>query len=290
MNGPDDPSAQDALFRIVPGTDYRFPFCYNEGPPGGTGSEVAVAPNPKFPNEDCTAVPPATALLGWHVCATGLDFPTAGPSAFPEPFQSAVYVGECTAFFAEDLVQRDVETLQGDDPTRVSHNTSHKVVRVSLDSNGNATEVHDFLTGLVLSTDVLFGPDGAMYVADAEGVLRVAPASMSAGPTPSPPSPAATVAAIGAQFVPAVITVPAGTTVQWQGLLLAHTVETANSPQDAIGGVANDPNDTDGDPDTFSADLPMSGTVMHTFETPGVFHYFCQPHHELGMIGTVIVQ
>jgi glucose/arabinose dehydrogenase len=188
MNGADTPPSQDALFRISPGTDYGFPRCHNVGPPGGTGSAVGVQPNPRFVEgaaEDpaalaeleafCASREPATALLGWHVCTTGLDFPTPGPFAFPEAFRRSVFVGECSAFFLDDLAAKAADDLRSDDPVRATHDTSHKVVRVALDESGRAIEVSDFLTGLVLATDVLFGPDGALYIADAWGVLRVAP-------------------------------------------------------------------------------------------------------------------
>lgn len=167
MNGADTPASQDALFRIAPGTDYAYPYCFNEGPPGGVGASVRVVPNPVFGDPArCAGRAPATALLGWHTCATGLDFPTAGPFAFPEAMRGDVFVGECAFFFPDE----------GTTTMPITHNLSHKVVRVTLDQDGHATEVRDFLFPLALPTDVLFGPDGAMYVADAEMVYRVIPA------------------------------------------------------------------------------------------------------------------
>lgn len=169
-NGADDPSSQDVLYRIEPGADHGFPFCYDIGPAGGVGDAITKTPNPLFPDAACDELPVATALLGWHTCATGLDFPTAGPWAFPAGMHDSVFIAECAAFFADDWL-REV----GADPANASHSTSHKVVRVPLDGDGAATEVQDFVTGLALPTDVLFGPDGSMFIADAEAIHRVAP-------------------------------------------------------------------------------------------------------------------
>lgn len=179
-NGADAPSSQDGLYRVAPadrGTDYGFPFCYNEGPPGGVGAAVRKTNNPLFPDHDCSAAahPPADALLGWHVCATGLDLPTAGPWAFPAPFDGDVYVGECFVIFAQDWVEQVLDDGL-EDPGTVQHSVSHKVARVVLDDQGRPTEVRDFVTGLAAPTDVRFGPEGAMYVADGLTIYRVAPA------------------------------------------------------------------------------------------------------------------
>jgi len=175
MNGQDTPSSQDTFYRLTPGTDYGFPFCHDRGIPGDVGAAITKAANPIFPGTDCTPYGKADALLGWHVCATGIDFPTPGPWEFPAAFQNSAFVGECGPFQPDDAL------IQGLNGGLLTHNTGHKVVRLALDANGHATDLHDFITGLGLPTDVRFGPDGAMYIADAVVAYRVAP---GLGPTP----------------------------------------------------------------------------------------------------------
>ncbi|MGQ0534861.1 MAG: plastocyanin/azurin family copper-binding protein [Methanobacteriota archaeon] len=277
-NGADSPPSQDALYRVTPGADHGFPFCFDEGLPGATGAGISVAANPLFPSADCSGVAPATALLGWHVCATGLDFARPGPAAFPGAFGTSLYVGECGPFFVDDTVAKTLS--QG--PSH--HNTGHKVVRVVLDAAGNATGVSDFVTGLSLPTDVHFGPDGAMYIADAEGILRVAPV----------PLPTVPVQAVGYAFGPRSLVVPAGTTVEWRARVFPHTVTTIDEPCvpsfDAYGGcTGNDPTNSDSDPDTFRKNLPQGAAATHRFDDPGVFHYFCELHGSLGMSGEIVV-
>lgn len=270
-NGADFPSSQDALYKIAPGANYTFPYCYHIGAPGAVGSDIRAVPNPTFSGSDCSASPLPTALLGWHVCATGLDLPAAtGPAAFPAAFRNSVYVAECGPFFPEPHTQ-GVST----------HDTGHKIAQVLLDGQGNAVEVRDFLTGLALPTDVRFGPDGAMYVADAGMIYRVAPL----------PAPEATVpvAAAGFSFASPVLVVPAGTTVEWQGVLLPHTVTTSATLLDAYEGRADDPWNEDADPDTFHANLGQGDLVQHRFDVPGTYAYFCALHARLGMVGVVVV-
>lgn len=164
MNGADATPSQDAVFHIAPGADYGFPFCFDEGTPGAGQSGVTVVPNPKYGDAArCATAPPATALIGWHTCATGLDVSNGGA------FGHAVYVGECGP------EQPDLLGKLLADPAHAPHSVGNKVVRVDLDADGNGIGVQDFLTGLPLAIDVQFGPDGAMYVAHADGVLRVAP-------------------------------------------------------------------------------------------------------------------
>jgi glucose/arabinose dehydrogenase len=132
------------------------------------GAGVHAQANPLFPGHDCSATPPADALIGWHVCATGIDLPSGqGAYAFPGAFGASAYVAECGPQQPEAN-----HAIEGN----VLVNTGHKVVRLPLDAQGNPTSVQEFLDGLAEPTDVLFGPDGAMYVLDVPGVYRVAPA------------------------------------------------------------------------------------------------------------------
>lgn len=188
MNGADDPASPDAFYRLdelADGepVDYRFPFCYPDGPAGVTGEDVGLRPNPAAPDHDCylfanvdspsdldcdaAAHPTADAVLGWHVCATGLDFPGDGAFAFPESYRTDAFVGECGTFTAGTSAERTVESGDG-------RNTGHSVAHVPIE-DGEVAGVRDFVTGLSLPTDVEFGPEGAMYVADLEAIYRVQP-------------------------------------------------------------------------------------------------------------------
>lgn len=159
-NGADATPSQDQFYRIdAPGSFHGFPFCLSVGTPGGT--DITVVNSPRYPSHDCSGALPAQANLGWHVCATGMDVAPAGT------FLDSAFVAECGPFFADVVLQSLA------DPAHATYNTGHKVARVVLDANGDAVAVRDFITGLHLPTDVLFGPDGAMYVADADAIYRV---------------------------------------------------------------------------------------------------------------------
>lgn len=304
MNGADDPSSQDALFKLptVDGADagrnYTYPYCYNEGPAGGVGDDVQTVANPGFEGHpaaaDCPSAPRAEALLGWHTCTTGLDFPREAAAtgevpnvSFPASFRSSVFVSECFHIFAPDWAERSSQ-----DPGNATHSASHKVARVVLDDQGQATRVQDFVTGLAAPNDVQFGPDGAMYIADASGIHRVGPASSTSPDGPAGPTVDVQTAAF--QFVPQVLVVPQGTTVAWHGNLLQHSVTTgdgqcANENLQPGPCDGNDLSNSDGDPDTFHRWLGPGETVTHTWESYGHHGYFCEPHDSLSMVGAVVV-
>lgn len=104
--------------------------------------------------------------------------------------------------------------------------------------------------------------------------LLLAPLASAALPAPVP------VAAAGFSFASPALVVPVGTTVQWIGELLPHTVTSAADPAAAVAGAA------DG---AFRADLPMGSSATRTFSEAGTFAYFCELHYRFGMVGTIVV-
>lgn len=88
----------------------------------------------------------------------------------------------------------------------------------------------------------------------------------------------------GQHFEPHVVWVEQGGTVTWHNESGAHSA-TAYAP-------ANDNPQLipDGAAAWDSGMLSEQGaTFEHTFETAGVYHYYCIPHETMGMIGSVIV-
>ena len=83
---------------------------------------------------------------------------------------------------------------------------------------------------------------------------------------------------------PAVVWVSRGATVTWRIEGGAHSV-TAYHPD--YGRTLRIPDGAE----AFDSGVVDAGTTFeHTFETPGVYNYFCRPHEGLGMVGLVIVE
>lgn len=88
------------------------------------------------------------------------------------------------------------------------------------------------------------------------------------------------VAAAGFSFASPVLVVPVGTSVEWIGALLPHTVTSAASPSAALAG------SPDG---RFHYGLPMFASATQTFDEAGAYDYFCALHFRFGMVGTIVV-
>lgn len=82
-------------------------------------------------------------------------------------------------------------------------------------------------------------------------------------------------------FDPAEVTIDVGDTVTWEnGADRFHTITPGSGPND------DDPHD-EWDRQTMEA---ADDTFEHTFNTAGTFEYFCEPHFDVGMRGTIIVE
>ncbi|MDF9748127.1 cupredoxin domain-containing protein [Natrinema salsiterrestre] len=88
----------------------------------------------------------------------------------------------------------------------------------------------------------------------------------------------------GYHFEPHVVRVNVGGTVTWHNESGSHSTTAYHSDNDQPQLV----------PDGAAAwdsglYTEQGATFEHTFETEGVYHYYCTPHESLGMIGSVIV-
>jgi plastocyanin len=95
-------------------------------------------------------------------------------------------------------------------------------------------------------------------------------------------------------FSPETITVGVGDTVTWDnGSTEQHTVtaEQGSLPEDAAyfasGRAASEKAANDDLSDGF---VGPGDSYSHTFETPGTYRYYCIPHRDAGMTGTVVVE
>jgi len=86
------------------------------------------------------------------------------------------------------------------------------------------------------------------------------------------------------RFDPAIVRVEEGGTVTWTNVSRNHSA-TAYVP-------ANDyPRRIPEEGEAWDTGVLLGSdkSASHTFETPGVYDYYCTPHEPLGMVGTVVV-
>jgi len=104
----------------------------------------------------------------------------------------------------------------------------------------------------------------------------------------SAPSDTATVRMItqdgGYHFDPHVVRVTVGGTVTWHNESGSHSTTAYHPDNDQPRLIPDDAASWD------SGLVSTQGaTFEHTFETEGVYHYYCTPHETPGMIGSIIV-
>ncbi len=87
-------------------------------------------------------------------------------------------------------------------------------------------------------------------------------------------------------FVPDIITISVGDTVNWTNPgVITHTV--TFDPAQAIK--ASNVSLPAGVSPFGSGDMEEEATYNHTFTVKGTYKYVCKYHEEMGMVGTVIV-
>lgn len=95
-------------------------------------------------------------------------------------------------------------------------------------------------------------------------------------------------------FVPEALTVTTGSTVVWRNVgSVSHTVTAyeadipAGAGYFASGGFETEAAARDGFP---AGEIVEGDSYSHTFDTAGEYRYFCIPHEQAGMTGTVTVE
>lgn len=82
----------------------------------------------------------------------------------------------------------------------------------------------------------------------------------------------------GFVFTPSTVSIDVGDTVHWDWVEGVHTITSGTSPEDPnVGNLFDIPN------------AISSPIFSHTYTSAGTFPYFCRPHIQFGMTGTVNV-
>lgn len=118
---------------------------------------------------------------------------------------------------------------------------------------------------------VASGDDDRKSVTVAQGGMATVTFALVSGPVGETREVALT---SGLAFSPSTLTISAGTTVVWRnGAAVFHTIT------------------PDGHSEWSRATLSQSGeTFSHTFNTPGTYRYYCEPHRSSGMTGVITVE
>ena len=96
------------------------------------------------------------------------------------------------------------------------------------------------------------------------------------------------------RFEPEELTVAAGETVTWKNESgESHTVTAYEDdiPDGADFFASGDASSEDGARDALDEGLIDGGETFEvTFDEPGTYRYFCIPHEDQGMVGTIVVE
>lgn len=99
------------------------------------------------------------------------------------------------------------------------------------------------------------------------------------------------------EFDPEEYTTTVGSTVTWRNTSSrGHTVTAIDGaiPEGAAyfasGGYDSQADAVDGWERSFGGRIDTGETYEHTFEVAGVYEYYCIPHEEAGMYGTIVVE
>jgi plastocyanin len=208
----------------------------------------------------------------------------SGASGSPVTFNATANAGAAASLskFGGDQQEAPINTAL---PTPVVAKVSDQFgngvagVPVSWSASGaavSAASVPTDAAGASAVTVTLGGEEGPITITAEASALSGSPQIFSA--TALPPAPAtANVQVVNSSFVPAALTVPAGTTVVWTWGpgSTSHNVTPVSSEPPGSGPLSSAPD-----------------TYQYTFNTPGTYIYYCQAHGTPigGMRGTITVQ
>ncbi|WP_210424179.1 plastocyanin/azurin family copper-binding protein [Halorussus ruber] len=85
-------------------------------------------------------------------------------------------------------------------------------------------------------------------------------------------------------FAPEIVHVEVGGTVTWTNVSANHSATAYAPAHDYPRRIPEE-----ADPWDTGVIVANGESSSHTFETPGVYDYYCTPHEPFGMVGTVVV-
>ncbi|MGH2710206.1 MAG: DUF7133 domain-containing protein [Actinomycetota bacterium] len=204
-----------------------------------------------------------------HNGTTGLAFERG--DNFPDDYDGDLFVGEWGSIW----------NTNGASPT------GHKITHIDIGPDGLPERKREFMTGAI-PMDVTFGPDGALYVADMQGLVYRVANIMEYPDT-------ATVEITAGQFIPQIAVIPKGTSVLWVNLdTSAHNIRQVarvrvDNPDTAplcVTGVSG----TCGEMDSPSNIAPGKSYKYRFGELEGTWMYTSDVQlTDPTMLGTVIV-